>query len=221
MRGMSARQAAPRDRGPFTLAAIGWVSSAYQRRFGTPQQASAVDSDATAVLVLDPDKIPPEALADLAGMDRIWVLSLLNRGARLVAAGVSAARAPAAAWTILDALAGSAQSHRIVRGRIGARRGLRSSRAGHRSARRHADPRYQALCAVCGRVPGGAGRVDRFDPARFAAVGPAAAPGGHGGAGVSTTCAVTTCPGEIDVQSGSAASRASTAKTSTSGLILS
>ncbi len=64
---MSARQAAPRDRGPFTLEAIGWVSSAYQRRFGTPQQASAVDSAAAAVLVLDPSKIPPEALADSPG----------------------------------------------------------------------------------------------------------------------------------------------------------
>ena len=63
-----------------TLEAIGRVCSAYQRRFGTPQQASAVDSDAAAVLMLDPLKIPPEALADLAGMDRIWVLSWLHRG---------------------------------------------------------------------------------------------------------------------------------------------
>lgn len=77
---MSARQAAPRDPGPFSLEAIGWVSSEYQRRFGTPQQASAVDSDRAAVLVLDPVKIPAEALADLEGMERIWVLSLLNRG---------------------------------------------------------------------------------------------------------------------------------------------
>lgn len=75
---MTARQAAPG--GPFTLAAIGWVRSGYARRFGTPQQASAVDSDAAAVLALDPAKVPPEALADLAGMDRIWVLSWLHRG---------------------------------------------------------------------------------------------------------------------------------------------
>lgn len=72
---MSVRQSAP-----LTLDPIGRVSSAYQRRFGTPQQASAVDSDAAAVLVLDPLKIPPEALADLAGMERIWVLSWLHRG---------------------------------------------------------------------------------------------------------------------------------------------
>jgi len=62
------------------LEAIGRVCSTYQRRFGTPQQASAVDSDAAAVLVLDPDKIPAEALADLEGMDRIWVISWLHRG---------------------------------------------------------------------------------------------------------------------------------------------
>ena len=77
---MSAQQAAPRELGPFTLEVIGWVSSSYHRRFGTPQQASAVDSDAAAVLALDPLKIPPEALADLAGMERIWVLSWLHRG---------------------------------------------------------------------------------------------------------------------------------------------
>jgi tRNA-Thr(GGU) m(6)t(6)A37 methyltransferase TsaA len=77
---MSTRQAAPRDRGPFPLEAIGWVSSTYQRRFGTPQQAAAVDSEAPAVLMLDPSRIPPEALADLAGMERIWVLSFLHRG---------------------------------------------------------------------------------------------------------------------------------------------
>jgi len=79
-RAMSERPTAPRDRGPFTLEPIGWVSSAYHRRFGTPQQASAVDSDASAVLMLDPARIPPEALADLVGIDRVWVLSWLHRG---------------------------------------------------------------------------------------------------------------------------------------------
>lgn len=69
-----------RPSGPFTLDAIGRVCSGYHRRFGTPQQASAVDSDAAAVLRLDPAKIPAEALADLVGMDRIWVLSWLHRG---------------------------------------------------------------------------------------------------------------------------------------------
>jgi tRNA-Thr(GGU) m(6)t(6)A37 methyltransferase TsaA len=59
---------------------IGWVRSPYQRRFGTPQQAAAFDSDAEAVLELDPARIPEVALADLVGIDRIWVLSWLHRG---------------------------------------------------------------------------------------------------------------------------------------------
>jgi tRNA-Thr(GGU) m(6)t(6)A37 methyltransferase TsaA len=66
-------------RGPFSLRAIGWVSSPYQRRFGTPQQAAAVDSDQEAVLQLDPDLIPEEALRDLLGVERVWVLSYLHR----------------------------------------------------------------------------------------------------------------------------------------------
>ncbi|MES1205026.1 MAG: tRNA (N6-threonylcarbamoyladenosine(37)-N6)-methyltransferase TrmO [Pseudomonadota bacterium] len=69
-----------RPPGPFTCEPIGWVRSPYQRRFGTPQQAAAVDSDADAVLEMDPTRIPAEALADLAGVERIWVLSWLHRG---------------------------------------------------------------------------------------------------------------------------------------------
>lgn len=67
-----------RPRGPFALAPIGWVSSPYRRRFGTPQQASAVDSDQAAILELDGERIPLAALGDLAGIERIWVLSLLH-----------------------------------------------------------------------------------------------------------------------------------------------
>ncbi len=59
---------------------IGWVRSPYQRRFGTPQQASAHGSQEEAVLELDPTKIPPIAVADLVGMERIWVLSWLHFG---------------------------------------------------------------------------------------------------------------------------------------------
>ena len=65
--------------GPFTFKPIGWVSSPYQRRFGTPQQAAAVDSNLDAVLELDPLLIPEEALRDLAGVERIWILSYLHR----------------------------------------------------------------------------------------------------------------------------------------------
>jgi tRNA (adenine37-N6)-methyltransferase len=65
--------------GPFSLTPIGWVSSPYQRRFGTPQQAAAIDSDQEAVLELDPALIPEDALSDLVGMERIWVLTFLHR----------------------------------------------------------------------------------------------------------------------------------------------
>jgi tRNA-Thr(GGU) m(6)t(6)A37 methyltransferase TsaA len=66
--------------GPFALSPIGYVRSPYQRRFGTPQQSSAVDSDQDAVLELIPALIPAAALADLEGMEHLWVLSWLHRG---------------------------------------------------------------------------------------------------------------------------------------------
>ena len=66
--------------GAFALSPIGHVRSPYQRRFGTPQQAAAVDSTQEGVLALDPALIPSTALADLAGMDYIWVLTWLHRG---------------------------------------------------------------------------------------------------------------------------------------------
>jgi len=68
----------PRNRGPFTIRPIGWVRSPYRERFGTPQQAAAVDSAREAILVLDPELAPPESLRDLAGVERIWVVSLLH-----------------------------------------------------------------------------------------------------------------------------------------------
>lgn len=77
---MSDETTRARNLGPYRLEPIGWVRSPYQRRFGTPQQASAVDSDAEAVLELDPTRIPPEAIADLVGIERIWVVSWLDRG---------------------------------------------------------------------------------------------------------------------------------------------
>lgn len=66
--------------GPFALSPIGHVRSPYQRRFGTPQQSSAVDSAEDAVLALNPALIPTAALADLEGIDHLWVLSWLHRG---------------------------------------------------------------------------------------------------------------------------------------------
>jgi tRNA (adenine37-N6)-methyltransferase len=66
-------------RGPFSFTPIGWVASPYQRRFGTPQQASAIDSDQEAVLELDPSRVVVEALNDLQGIERLWILSFLHR----------------------------------------------------------------------------------------------------------------------------------------------
>lgn len=63
-----------------TFRPIGRVASPYTRRFGTPQQSTAVGSDAEAVLRLDPAVIPETALVDVAGFDRLWVLSWLDRG---------------------------------------------------------------------------------------------------------------------------------------------
>jgi tRNA (adenine37-N6)-methyltransferase len=77
---MTASSPNERFRDPLVLEPIGWVRSSYQRRFGTPQQASAFDSDEEALLEFDPDRIPEEALADLAGFERIWILSHLHRG---------------------------------------------------------------------------------------------------------------------------------------------
>jgi tRNA-Thr(GGU) m(6)t(6)A37 methyltransferase TsaA len=63
-----------------TFRPIGVVASPYHRRFGTPQQATAVGSDADAVLRLDPALIPEAALVDVAGFERLWVLAWLDRG---------------------------------------------------------------------------------------------------------------------------------------------
>jgi tRNA-Thr(GGU) m(6)t(6)A37 methyltransferase TsaA len=66
--------------GPFSVEPIGWVRSPYLRRFGTPQQAAAAGPPVEATLELDADRIPTDALIDLVGIDRIWVLSWLHRG---------------------------------------------------------------------------------------------------------------------------------------------
>ena len=75
----SSSDSATRAPGPFAMQPIGWVRSPYQRRFGTPQQASAVDSDSEATLELDPERVPEAAVRDLVGMERLWVLSYLDR----------------------------------------------------------------------------------------------------------------------------------------------
>jgi tRNA (adenine37-N6)-methyltransferase len=77
---MTAPRAGEDVQGPFALSPIGYVRSPYQRRFGTPQQATAADSAQDAVLELIPTLIPGAALGDLQGMERLWVLSWLHRG---------------------------------------------------------------------------------------------------------------------------------------------
>jgi tRNA-Thr(GGU) m(6)t(6)A37 methyltransferase TsaA len=77
---MTAPRTADDATGPFALSPIGYVRSPYHRRFGTPQQAAAVDSAEDAVLALIPALFPSIALADLEGMDYLWVLSWLHRG---------------------------------------------------------------------------------------------------------------------------------------------
>ncbi len=73
-------QSPPRESGPFSVTAIGWVVSPYHRRFGTPHQATAVDSDQPAILRMDAERFPPVAFADLHGFDHIWIVSWLHRG---------------------------------------------------------------------------------------------------------------------------------------------
>jgi tRNA (adenine37-N6)-methyltransferase len=69
----------PRTPVPVTLTPIGWVRSPYQRRFGTPRQATVGDA-VDAVLAMDPSRIPEVACADLVGFERVWVVSWLDRG---------------------------------------------------------------------------------------------------------------------------------------------
>jgi tRNA-Thr(GGU) m(6)t(6)A37 methyltransferase TsaA len=62
---------------------IGVVRSPYAVRHGTPQQAALDDAEADAQLPearieLFPDRIAAEALHDLEGMERIWVIAFLH-----------------------------------------------------------------------------------------------------------------------------------------------
>ncbi len=68
---------------PFALTAIGVVRSPYPERHGTPQQAALDDPEADAALPearieLFPERVAKEALDDLEGMERIWVLAYLH-----------------------------------------------------------------------------------------------------------------------------------------------
>jgi tRNA (adenine37-N6)-methyltransferase len=68
---------------PFSVTPIGVVRSPYAVRHGTPQQAALDDPEADAALPdarieLFPERIVREALDDLEGMERIWVIAFLH-----------------------------------------------------------------------------------------------------------------------------------------------
>jgi tRNA (adenine37-N6)-methyltransferase len=67
---------------PFSFTPIGRVVSPYARRIDAPHQGTVVEGTETgapteALLVLDP-AIPLEALRDLEGFERIWVVFVLH-----------------------------------------------------------------------------------------------------------------------------------------------
>jgi len=70
-----------------TMRPIGVIRSPHKERFGTPRQALVADESGRrendgARIELFTDVVPQEALTDLAGFERIWVLGFfhLNRG---------------------------------------------------------------------------------------------------------------------------------------------
>ncbi|MEC4819224.1 MAG: tRNA (N6-threonylcarbamoyladenosine(37)-N6)-methyltransferase TrmO [Scytonema sp. PMC 1069.18] len=94
----------------FTLSPIGVVHSPYKERHGTPRQSQLQSAPpdyqpATAQIELFGDIVPPIALKDMDGFERIWVISwlhlnkhwnptvILPRGPR-VRRGTLATRAP-------------------------------------------------------------------------------------------------------------------------------
>ena len=63
------------------LRPIGVLRSPYTERHGTPRQPQLDDAELPEVeawIEVDPDWIPLEALQDLEGFDRIWVISHLH-----------------------------------------------------------------------------------------------------------------------------------------------
>lgn len=69
-----------REAAPFpdqlTLQPIGRVRSPYTERHGTPRQAG--QAGAPGQIELDPQRVPVEALQDLQGIERIWVITWLH-----------------------------------------------------------------------------------------------------------------------------------------------
>jgi tRNA-Thr(GGU) m(6)t(6)A37 methyltransferase TsaA len=74
----------PGGSGTFVVRPIGVVRSPYLERYGTPRQATVTrgvvgEGPVDARIVLDPAVVPREALRDLEGFGRIWVIAWLDR----------------------------------------------------------------------------------------------------------------------------------------------
>lgn len=64
-----------------TMTPIGVVRSPYTERHGTPRQPVVPGGkhlDEPATVVLDPARIKPRALNDLAGFDRVWLITIFH-----------------------------------------------------------------------------------------------------------------------------------------------
>ena len=136
----------------------------------SPTVVAGTESQAAAEAGIEfVDGFPAEAFSDLAGFERIWLIFLFHRsegwkagsGRRVVAAsaacwprvrrtGPTPSACPPWSWSGSDEQVPAC--------------------ARHGSARRHADPRHQALRSLCRRVSRRAGRLDRrtSTPARGA-----------------------------------------------------
>lgn len=60
------------------LRPIGVVRSPFTERFNTPRQGSLQSDPTQSRVVFDKRLVQPEALADLAGFDRVWLLTYLH-----------------------------------------------------------------------------------------------------------------------------------------------
>ena len=96
---------------PISISPIGYVSSPYKERFGTPRQPTVTENVAggaaqEASIFITMDGLVPGALKDLEGFSHIWLISHLHlnkgwkslvkppRGPRDIKRGLLATRAP-------------------------------------------------------------------------------------------------------------------------------
>jgi tRNA (Thr-GGU) A37 N-methylase len=143
---------------------IAFVESPYRQRIDAPHQPSVVQGtatgDAAQARIVFIDGFPGEAYRDLAGFGRIWLIFAFNRsqgwktevrpprggGKRSVLATRSPHRPNAIGLSAVELLSVE---------------GWRTARARGRPARWHADPRHQAVRALCRCLPWICRRLDR------------------------------------------------------------